>query len=67
MTYTTLQAFNLREWQQLRQWLQRPGQHSQQHDPQPGPPGQHPQHHAAPRPDTLRPAAAPPALAAEEK
>ena len=64
---TDLQAFNVWEWQQLRQRLQWEGQHGQQHDSQPRPPGQHPQHHAAPGPDPLRPAAAPPALAAQEK
>ena len=63
----SFQAFKLREWKQLRQWLQRPGQHRQQHDPQPRPAGQHPHHHAAPRPDPLRPAAAHTALANQEE
>ena len=61
-----LQAFKLREWAELRQRVQRAGQHGQQHDAQPRPAGRHPQHHAAAGPAPLRPAAAPPALADQE-
>ena len=59
------QAFKLREWEQLRQRVQRAGQHRQQHESQPRPSVRHPPHHAAAGPDPLRPAAAHPPLAAQ--
>ena len=64
--HCNFQAFNLWEREQLRQRLQWPGQHGEQHDPQPRPAGEHTHHHAAAGPDTLRPAAAPAALADQE-
>ncbi len=65
-THVLFQAFQLREWQQLRFRIFRTGQLLKQHDLQSGHAELHPANHATSWPSSFRTTATPPTLANQE-